>query len=110
MHEWLVEENISEAVLKINGVWSDDTVAERTAKKWFAKFKGSLENRSRLDRPQEAPLILSPLYWHRATTRYLCISSCKRFEDGFISKQVVIIEDTDEAKAGEYMDQSVKAN
>jgi histone-lysine N-methyltransferase SETMAR len=56
MHEWRVGENASEAARKINGAWGDDTVAKRTAREWFAKFKAgedSLEDQPRSGRPQE---------------------------------------------------------
>ena len=45
-----------EAARKINGAWGDDTVAERTARKWLTKFKAgedSLEDQPRSGRPQE---------------------------------------------------------
>ena len=56
MHEWRLGENASEAARKINRAWGDDTVAERTSRKWFAKFKAgedTLEDQPRSGRPKE---------------------------------------------------------
>ncbi|KAJ1374937.1 hypothetical protein KIN20_038145 [Parelaphostrongylus tenuis] len=54
-------ENATEAACNINGTCGDDAIAERMARRCFAKVKAgedSLEDQSRLGRPQEASLIL----------------------------------------------------
>lgn len=56
IHEWRLETNATEAAHKINRAWGEDTVAERTARKWYGKFRAgedSLEDQPRSGRPQE---------------------------------------------------------
>ncbi|KAJ1352037.1 hypothetical protein KIN20_008224 [Parelaphostrongylus tenuis] len=44
VHEWCKGECASETARKISGAWGHNTVTEKTARKWLAKFKTGKNN------------------------------------------------------------------